>query len=224
MHLSAMKTFLAIVDAGQLNQAAEQLNVTQSTVTARLNNLEEELGQRLFHRRKSGAEMTSAGFRFERYAQLMVDIWKQARQETALPSQIETTFNLGCHADLWPQLGEQIVDNILGLQSNVAISTWSGEQNDLDRWLSTGLIDASICYSPSLKDNRTEFRLQPDQLDLVSTQQRNLMRWDPKYIYVDAGEEFRKSHAAAYPDGDTSSLTIGSAVWAKTFLLNQKLI
>ncbi len=110
MNLSSVSTFLAIVESGQLNRAAEVLNVTQSTVTARLNKLEGELGQTLFHRRKSGAELTSAGFRFERYAQLMVDIWRQARQETALPPMIETTFNLGCHPDLWSSFGEALFE------------------------------------------------------------------------------------------------------------------
>ena len=95
MNISVINTFLAIAERGQMNRAAEQLHVTQSTVTTRLNNLEAELGQTLFHRRKSGAELTSAGFRFRRYAQLMVDTWRQARQETALPTDIDTTFNLG---------------------------------------------------------------------------------------------------------------------------------
>ena len=110
MNLSAFSTFLAIAECGQLNRAAEQLHVTQSTVTARLNKLESELGQRLFHRRKSGTELTSAGFRFQRYAQLMTDTWRQARQETALPANIDATFNLGCQSDLWPGLGQRIFE------------------------------------------------------------------------------------------------------------------
>ncbi len=220
MNLSAIRTFLAIAEMGQLNRAAEFLNVTQSTVTARLSNLEDEIGQVLFHRRKSGAEMTSAGFRFERYAQLMVDIWKLARQETALPSQIEGTFNLGCHHDLWTGLGDLLIRKIQGLPTNIAISLWTAEQVELDRWLSNGLIDAAICYSPSIKDNRTEFRLKADELILVSTEPQEFNCRDSKYIYVDAGEEFRKSHAAAYPDGETPTMTIGSAILAKSYLLN----
>ena len=219
MNLSTVSTFLAIAENGQLNRAADALNVTQSTVTARLNNLEAELGQPLFHRRKSGAELTSAGFRFERYAQLMVDIWRQARQETALPSMIETTFNLGCHPDLWSEFGEMLFDFIRNTEANVAISAWSGDQTDLDRWLGSGLIDAALCYRPSLRENRHEYRLNSDRLVLVSRQPRQLVRWDPEYVYIDSGEEFRKSHAAAYADGEIPTLTIGSAVWAKDYLL-----
>ena len=221
MNLSTIETFLAIAECGQLNRAATRLHVTQSTVTTRLNGLELELGQTLFQRRKSGTEMTSAGFRFQRYAQLMVDTWRQARQETALPADIETTFNLGCHPDLWAGLGVELFEYLHDYHPQVAISAWSGEQPELDRWLGSGLIDAALCYSPATRESRSGYRLPSDRLVLVATQARDLMRWDPDYIYVDGGEEFRKNHAASYPDGDTPTVTLASAIWACDYLLKK---
>jgi DNA-binding transcriptional LysR family regulator len=82
MNLQLLKTFLAVVEPGNLNRAAEALHNTQSTVYTRLNNLEQELGQVLFHRRNSDSELTTAGFRFERSAQFMTNIWRKAQQET----------------------------------------------------------------------------------------------------------------------------------------------
>ena len=55
MNDAALCTFIAIADTGSLVRASERLNVTQSTVTARLKTLEEELGQTLFTRGKAGA-------------------------------------------------------------------------------------------------------------------------------------------------------------------------
>lgn len=221
MNLSAIQTFLAIADSGQLNRAADQLHVTQSTVTARLNNLEAELGQTLFQRRKSGAELTSAGFRFQRYAQLMMDTWRQARQETALPANIATTFNLGCHGDLWQGLGERLFEFLHDQHGEVAISAWSGDQPELNRWLGSGLIDAALCYAPAAGENRHTYHLQEDHLVLVSTRSRELVRWDPEYVYVDSGEEFRKSHAVSYPDGDSPTVTLASSGWACEYLLKK---
>jgi DNA-binding transcriptional LysR family regulator len=221
MNLSNIETFLAIAESGQMNRAAVHLHVTQSTVTTRLNSLESELGQTLFQRRKSGTELTSAGFRFQRYAQLMVDTWRQARQETALPDNIETTFNLGCHPDLWRGLGVDLFEYLHDHHPQVAISAWSGEQPELDRWLGSGLIDAALCYTPASHENRSEYRLQSDRLMLVATRPRELMRWDPDYIYVDGGEEFRKNHAASYPYGNTPTVTLASAGWACDYLLEK---
>ncbi|MCP4982499.1 MAG: LysR family transcriptional regulator [Gammaproteobacteria bacterium] len=169
MNLSIIYTFLAIAECGQLNRAAERLHATQSTISTRLNSLEAELGQILFHRRKSGTELTSAGFRFQRYAQLMVDTWRQARQETALPAEIDTTFNLGCHADLWEGLGVCMFEYLHDNYPEVAISAWSGEQVELERWLGSGLIDAALGYTPSVAENRSQHRLQGDRPVLVST-------------------------------------------------------
>jgi DNA-binding transcriptional LysR family regulator len=221
MNISVISTFLAIAERGQLNRAAEQLHVTQSTVTTRLNNLEAELGQTLFHRRKSGTELTSAGFRFQRYAQLLVDTWRQARQETALPTEIDTTFNLGCDNDLWLELGVKLFEYLHDNHPEVAISAWSGDQAELERWLGSGLIDAALGYSPAFRENRTQHQLIADRLMLVSTRPRELMRWDPDYIYIDSGEEFRKSHAASYADGDTPTVTVASATWAREYLLKK---
>ena len=219
MRLSSLRTFLTIVESGNLKRAAERLHVTQSTVTARLNGLESELGQELFLRRKSGSELTAAGFKFLRYAQLMTDLWRQARQETALPMDVDAVCNLGCHFDLWPGLGRRFFESLRGSSRRLALAAWPGEQRDLDRWLSSGLIDAAFCFSPGLRENWTAFPLGEDRLILVSSTPRALMRWDPRYIYVDSGEEFRRDHAAAYPDGDTPTTTFGSAVWALEHIL-----
>ncbi|MEM7564594.1 MAG: LysR family transcriptional regulator [Pseudomonadota bacterium] len=221
MNLSVFNTFLTIAETGQLNRAAEQLHVTQSTVTTRLNNLEAELGQTLFHRRKSGTELTSAGFRFQRYAQLMIDTWRQARQETALPAAIDTTFNLGCHHDLWQQRGDRIFEYLHESHPEVAISCWSGDQPELDRWLGSGLIDVALGFSTSQRDDTTAYRLPADRLIQISTRPRARMRWDPEYIYVDSGESFRRQHALHFSDGDTPTVTLSSSVWAREYLLKQ---
>lgn len=219
MNLSTLQTFRAIVQTGNLVRAAEKLNVTQSTVTARLNALEQDLGQKLFHRRKSGAQLTSSGFKFQRYAELMIDLWRQARQETSLPDGIKGVCNLGCHVDLWPELGRETFMSLRRRHPSLALSAWSGEQPDLDRWLGTGLVDAALTYSSKVHENQTIQTLEADKLILVSRKPRRLMRWDPEYIYVDSGEEFRRRHAETYPESETPIVTFGCAVWALDYLL-----
>lgn len=219
MNLAALRTFLTIVETGNLNRAAERLHVTQSTVTARLKGLEDELGQVLFLRRKSGAELTSAGFKFQRYAQLMTDLWRQARQETSLPPEVEAICNIGCHFDLWPCVGRRLFESIRSRHPDVALSAWPGEQTDIDRWLVSGLVDAALCFSPSLRESRSVFKLRADRLFLVTTQAPGRQAWQARYLYVDFGEEFRLSHAAAYPDSATPNLVFGCAVWALEHML-----
>ena len=53
MNIAAIQTFLAVVETGNLNKAAERLNVTQSTITARLDALEASLGAALLVRNRT---------------------------------------------------------------------------------------------------------------------------------------------------------------------------
>ena len=45
------------------------------------------------------------------------------------------------------------------------------------------------------------------------------MRFDPGYVYVDAGEEFGRQHAAAYSNANTAQVSFGCAVWGLEYLL-----
>ena len=55
---------------------------------------------------------------------------------------------------------------------------------------------------------------------LVATRPDNPMRFDPGYVFVDAGEDFGRSHAAAYADAGTARISFGSAIWALDYLLD----
>ena len=68
MNLIYIKTFLEIAATRNFERAAKNLNIAQSTASARINTLEESLGHSLFNRNRSGFEITEAGIRFQKYA------------------------------------------------------------------------------------------------------------------------------------------------------------
>jgi DNA-binding transcriptional LysR family regulator len=61
MHWDDLRIFLAVARAGSISGAAARLGVQHSTVSRRLQSLEEQLGTRLIDRKKSGYELTEAG-------------------------------------------------------------------------------------------------------------------------------------------------------------------
>ena len=65
MNIAALQTFLTILEQGSLVRASERLHVTQSTITARLKALEQDLGQTLINRHKSGVTPTAPGLRLK---------------------------------------------------------------------------------------------------------------------------------------------------------------
>ncbi|HMB47704.1 MAG TPA: LysR family transcriptional regulator [Afifellaceae bacterium] len=64
MDVTLARTFLAVVETGSFVEAARRVFVTQSTVSMRIKQLEQELGRKLFERSKGGARLTPSGAQF----------------------------------------------------------------------------------------------------------------------------------------------------------------
>ncbi|MEM7226675.1 MAG: LysR family transcriptional regulator [Pseudomonadota bacterium] len=221
MNVAALQTFLAVVQSGNLNKAAEQLNVTQSTVTARLDSLEETLGQRLLVRARRGAELTKAGFAFQRHAELTVQAWEQARKAVGLPKGFSGLFSFACHFDLWQGAGEDWLEQVRKRQPGLALEAWSGDIGDIKRWLASGLVDAALVPEPLSGDGLVSQRAAQDRLVQISTVRRAVKAWDEAYVYVDLGPEFRRQHSLAWPGEETAHMTFGASRWALDYLLDK---
>jgi DNA-binding transcriptional LysR family regulator len=219
MGFDELNTFLEVIRTQSLVAAARHLHVTPSTVTARISALEEKLGQKLLHRRKSGAALTSAGFKFQRYAELMTQVWRQARYEIALPPGVEGVCNIGLEFDLWHDVGSRFLDHVRTHAPGIATAMWPGEQRQLERWLGMGLIDIALGYVPMPGEGYTSRLLFEDELLLVSANCDRSAALDSGYIYVDHGDEFRRQHAEAFPEARPSPVTIAASDWALEYLL-----
>ena len=101
------RTFLAIATTGTFQAAARQVNVTQSTVSARIKTLEERLGQRVFERSKSGAVLNHHGRQFERYARAIVQAWEQGKRKVAQAKDYESSLAIGGQPNLWTRFLSQ---------------------------------------------------------------------------------------------------------------------
>jgi DNA-binding transcriptional LysR family regulator len=69
MLLAQVEAFLEVARLGNVSRAAEALYVTQPSLTARLKNLEAELGEQLFLRTGRGLKLTEAGRAFLPHAE-----------------------------------------------------------------------------------------------------------------------------------------------------------
>ncbi|SEK58956.1 LysR family transcriptional regulator [Nonomuraea pusilla] len=78
MDLDTVRTFLAAADAGQFQEAAADLAVTQQAVSKRIAALERDLGVRLFTRTPRGAELTIDGQAFLPHARELLRVAERA--------------------------------------------------------------------------------------------------------------------------------------------------
>ncbi|HVO15692.1 MAG TPA: LysR substrate-binding domain-containing protein [Alphaproteobacteria bacterium] len=83
MDAADLRVFEAVARLGSMSRAAAELNTVQSNVTARIRQLEDELGAALFHRSSRGVVLTDAGRRLLPYAAEAGRVLADARRAVA---------------------------------------------------------------------------------------------------------------------------------------------
>jgi len=199
MDIEQARTFLTIAANGSFLEAARQLHLTQSTVSARIQRLEEELDTRLFIRNRSGASLTQDGKRFMEYAKRLVLTAEQARHEIGLPSRYRATIRIGGRIALWEGLLTQWVGKMRQTAPDIAIRSEIGFEEDLMRHLIDGTLDVGLMYSPTHSAGIIVEHLFDETLVLVSTRPDDRGPGDD-YVYIDWGPGFYNQHAQSYPD------------------------
>ncbi len=210
MKIDHIRTFLEISECGNFNRAAENLHVTQSTVSARVKALEERFGRTLFKRGHSGVELTSAGQHFRQYALNIQRLWQQAQQRVTLPESFSHAIGLGSQVSLWDSLILEWIPWMRENANDVAIHVEADYSPSLMRQLADGLLDIGVMYNPRQTPGLVVEDLLVESLMLVSTQPREVVDgWREDYVFVDWGREYRRRHGEAFPEMETPAVSVG---------------
>ena len=199
MDIEQVRTFLAVAANGSFLEAAHRLHVTQSTVSARIQNLETYFGTTLFVRNRAGASLTPAGKRLLRHAKSFVLTLEQARHDVGLPSRFRASITVGARIALCEGFLPQWVGWMRETAPDVSILSEIGFEEDLMRRLIEGTLDIGLMYTPQHSPGLQVEHLFDETLVLLTTDPGR--PWpDPDYIYVDWGPAFHAQHSNSYPD------------------------
>ena len=108
--------FLVVAQATSISRAAEQLGITQPSLSAAIKRLEDALGVLLLVREHSGVQLTRAGRELQRQGETLVTHWQQLKATLSKREQEPGgQYVLGCHpsvalyslAHFLPQLLQQ---------------------------------------------------------------------------------------------------------------------
>lgn len=208
MDTELARTFLTIVAAGNFVSAADRLHVTQSTVSARIQALEELLGCTLFVRNKAGAMLTPAGRQFQKHASTLVRTVEQARHDVGVPRGFRAAIAAGGRFGLWEQLLLKWLSLMRREAPDVSVRAEIGFEADLMQGLVEGRLDMAVMYTPQSRPGLKVEPLIEERLVLVTTNQDDRSAPGADYVYIDWGPEFYAKHSVSFPD------LIGSALHA----------
>jgi LysR family transcriptional regulator, flagellar master operon regulator len=200
MDIELARTFLEIVSTGSFIGASERLHVAQTTVSARIRLLEQQLGRPLFVRNKSGASLTPAGEQFLRYAPTFVQLWQRARQQVAVPPGHRAVMTVGSEVSLWQPL---LLDWVLWMRRemrDVAVRVHVDVPQDLINHVAAGIVDVAIMYAPAHRPGLKVDLLMEEELVLVSTRRAAPGTDEMEYVHVEWGPDFALHHGVAFPD------------------------
>lgn len=219
MDLDRLRSFLQVVDTRSFSLAAAALNVTQSTISGRIQGLEAELGQVLFRRGRAGVQLTPAGHALQSHARRIVQTWEQARQQVTLPPGFHDSFRLGGPVALWDGVITRWVAWMREQAPAVALHLEGSYSDVLFDQLSAGLLDAGIMYQPRYRADVVVEALLPEELVLVR-HARMTMPWQSNYVLIDWGEEFATAHIQAFPGIQPPAVTAGLGVLGIRYILD----
>jgi DNA-binding transcriptional LysR family regulator len=199
METELARTFLTVVAAGNFVGAAERLHVTQSTVSARVHTLEEQLGCSLFVRNKAGTRLTAAGRQFQKHAAILVRTVERARQDVGIAVGYQGTLAVGGRFGLWEGLLLEWLPLMRKMAPDISVRAEIGFEEDLMQGLVEGRINIGVMYTPQSRPGLTVERLLEERLVLVSTKENGESQPEEGYVYIDWGAEFYAQHSVHFP-------------------------
>lgn len=213
MDIELAKTFLDIVRSGSLIATAERLHVTQTAVTARVKNLESQLGCQLFVRNRAGASLTQEGERFVSYATQIVQLWENAKYDVPLPEAKTETIAIGGEMALWSPLLLNWIADVRASFESLAIQVETGKAASLIERVHSGVLDVAVVYRPEYLPGLKIEQLLEEKLIMVAAASPE------PYIYVDWGPAYEKQHDSAFPGRRRAELSIDFGLLALEHLL-----
>lgn len=214
MDIELARTFLQIVRSGSLVAAAQQLHVTQTAITARVRNLESQLGCTLFVRNRAGARLTVDGEAFVVFANQLVQTWEAAQRDLPLMPGYRTVLRLGGEVSLCNPLMLSWVQQVREHMPALAVRAEIGDGQALLKQLELGVLDAALVYQPSYWPGLQVEQVLEEKLILV----RQPNAPEP-YVYIDWGEGFRRQHDAALPERAKAALGFNHGPLALQYIL-----
>lgn len=221
MDVELLKTFIEVQQTRHFGRAAENLFITQSAVSARIRQLEDALGVRLFMRDRNNIQLTPAGRKLLQHAESIVAGWNRARLDVAVDDDVGQSIAMAATPNLWEILMPEWLRHVSQQHARITlnadcISTELIIRRVLDRALDFGFVLEPPRLPELAVENIGDFRVQLVSSGRATTLKEALAQ---QYIYVDWGGDFSYQHARLLPAGTVPAMRIGVASGALQLLL-----
>lgn len=168
MELRHLRYFVAIADAGTMARAAEQVFVTQSTLSHQLAQLEGELGSALFERVGRNLRLSDAGRELLGHARgVLAQVEEGRRAVSQLRTLATGSLRVGVIHTLVTGLMPQVAAAFLQQHPDVRLQVVELTALDIEAQVAEGRLDLGVAFYPPSSDTVMGERLFDDVLRLA---------------------------------------------------------
>ncbi|MDN2488404.1 HTH-type transcriptional regulator HdfR [Kosakonia sacchari] len=204
-----LKTFLEVSRTRHFGRAAEALYLTQSAVSFRIRQLENQLGVNLFTRHRNNIRLTAAGEKLLPYAETLMSTWQAARKEVAHTSR-HHQFSIGASASLWECMLSDWLTRLYNLQGNLQFEARIAQRQSLVKQLHERQLDLLITTETPKMDEFSSQLLGHFTLALYcATPEKS--KSELNYLRLEWGPDFQQHEAELIASDDVPTLTTSSA-------------
>ena len=149
MELRVLKYFLGVARTGSITAAAHSMHVTQPTLSRQLQDLEYELGRKLFVRGSHHVTLTRDGMLLRQRAEEIMEIVDQTESEFYANSRsVSGDIYIGCGESEVVSLLAEIISTFRSDHPQVRFHLHSGNAEDVMERLDRGTLDFGILIQP----------------------------------------------------------------------------
>lgn len=212
MQIELLDTFLDLVETRSFHRTAERLDVTQSTVSARVQTLEAAVGARLFTRSRAGTGLTTEGLRFESHARLLRRDWNEARRAVAPSGDAAMTMRLGIQNDLADGFIGDLVSDFRKIFPQMAFYIEPDYSAQMCADLVSGVHDFAVLFTPKPHPDLHFVTLGDLPYRLISSEAVLRAEIKPEtYISGHFSPAFEQAHREALPELIGAPLSVGQS-------------
>ena len=204
-------------------QAADNLYLSQSAVSARIRLLEQEVGVPLFTRQRNNIQLTAAGRRLLRYAENILTTWHRAKQEIGTNDASQIPFTIGIMPSLWDVLLQPWISYMQETLPDLILHTEINDPIVLLRRIKEGTMDLAFCFDYPQSSDVEVVEIMQIPLVLVSS---NIglsveQALSTNYMLVDWGTSFANAHAQHFANMPAARMRLALGRMAKDLMLGQ---
>jgi len=189
MEFRQLKTFQTVATLLSFNRAAEVLNYAQSTISAQIKALEEDLDVKLFDRLGKRVILTEAGERLSEYARKMLDIEAETLADVKGRTQSQGSLTIRVPQSIGNNYLPEVLAEYRRRYPGVSLNFHTCAFHSLEHELQTGVTDLAFLLAESINSANLEAEpLSFERLLMVSNVGHPLAKKSKVSIEELAGE------------------------------------